>query len=150
MIQTLFSFLLLAAGILVLPFILHYHLKQDPVAVHLSVVYGGLILIGWITALILGQTFKTLPFIVWVKHYEHLTGKVKTPLPADLTRQLLLRIQFMAFVIFLLAFFAGTVSGTYFLKLTGALSLITTAVVYLVQVTWLLLHQTRTEHYDPI
>lgn len=150
MVQTLFSFLLLAACIFVLPFIIYYHLKNDSHAVNLSVFYGILIFMGWITALILGQTFKTLPFIVWVKHYEHLTGKVKTPLPADLINNTLLRIQSAGFVVFLLAFFAGALCASTILKFIGAGGLITTAVVYCIQVLSLLLHKTKTEDYDHV
>ena len=150
MLQTLLSFLLLAACIFVLPFILYYHLKNDSHAVNLSVFYGILIFMGWITALILGQTFKTLPFIVWVKHYEHLTGKVKTPLPADLINSTLLRIQFTGFFVFLLGFFAGMLYASNILKFIGAGGLITTAAVYCIQVLCLLLHKAKTKDYDHV
>jgi len=150
MVQTLFSVILLAGCILLLPFIFHYHLKQNPLATNLSVLYGILIFIGWISAMILGQTFKTLPFIVWVKHYEHVTGKVKTPLPADLNSNFLLVVQFTAFLVFLLTFVSGFVFSSWILKYVGAGSLVITALCYCIHVAHLLLHKTKTQHYDHI
>jgi len=150
MVQTLFSFVFLAGSILVLPLIFHYHLKQNPLATNLSVLYGILIFIGWISALILGQTFKTLPFIVWVKHYEHLTGKVKTPMPADLNSNTLFVMQCTAFLAFLITFISGFVFSSWILKCAGAGCLVFTALCYCTQIAHLLLHKTKTQHYDQI
>ncbi|HYJ64634.1 MAG TPA: cytochrome C oxidase subunit I, partial [Parafilimonas sp.] len=55
---------LLAAIIISLAFIS----KQN---IRLVLSYGFLIFFGWLTAMILGMTFKTLPFIVWNKVYHH-------------------------------------------------------------------------------
>lgn len=41
-------------------------------------------LVGFIIYLILGQTFKTLPFIIWLWNYKSIIGKEKIPLPKDL------------------------------------------------------------------
>ena len=49
-----------------------------------NMLYGMSILLGFITSLILGQAYKTLPFIIWLQRYQKLVGKVKTPLPKDL------------------------------------------------------------------
>lgn len=150
MLKSLFSFVLLAVGILLLPFILHYHLKNEAFAVNLSVLYGCLIFMGWISMLILGQTFKTLPFIVWVKHYEQLTGKVKTPLPSDLTNNVLLYVQCFAFLFFLATFIAGFFLNALMLKMIAAGSLTITALSYFLHLLILLLHKTKTEDYDHI
>ncbi len=150
MVKTLFSFLLLAAGMLVLPFILYYHLENHRLAVNMSTLYGILIFMGWISALILGQTFKTLPFIVWLKHYEHLAGNVKTPVPADLLNGRLLYIQFVAFFLFLVTFIAGFLLGSIVMRFMGACSLIVTALSYLFHVIYLLLHKTKIRNYDDI
>jgi hypothetical protein len=150
MLQTLFSVILLAASILVLPFIFHYHLKNNPIATNLSVLYGILIFIGWISALILGQTFKTLPFIVWLKHYEHLTGRVKTPLPADLNSKILHSVQFGSFLAFLFSFISGFIFSSFTLQYVGGGFLLLTACCYCLQVGQLLLHKTKTQPYDQI
>lgn len=150
MVKSLFSFVFLAAGILILPFILYYHLKNDAFAVNLSTLYGSLIFMGWISLLILGQTFKTLPYIVWVKHYEQLTGMVKTPLPSDLINRGLLYVQSFAFLLFLLAFISGFLLNSFTLKIISASSLAATALSYFAHLVVLLLHQTKTEDYDHI
>jgi hypothetical protein len=150
MMKTLFSFVFLTAGILILPFILYYHLRNHPFTVNMSMLYGILIFMGWISTLVLGQTFKTLPFIVWLKHYGHLTGSVKTPVPAELINGLLLYIQFAAFILFLMAFTAGFVLASSALKLIGICSLIITALSYCAHIICLLLHKTKTEDYDHI
>ncbi|HTM93169.1 MAG TPA: hypothetical protein VL095_12170, partial [Flavisolibacter sp.] len=50
----------------------------------LALAYGFSIFFGWLTAIILGMTFKTLPFIVWNKIYHNKAGLGKTPSPKDL------------------------------------------------------------------
>lgn len=82
--QTAFSFL-----ILVIPFFLIFTLLfnfefLNSLTLPLSVAYGSAIVIGFITSLVMGQTYKTLPFIVWLKVYRGRIGKVVLPLPKDL------------------------------------------------------------------
>ena len=82
--QTAFSFL-----ILVIPFFLIFTLLfnfkfLNNLTLPLSVAYGSAIVIGFITSLVMGQTYKTLPFIVWLKVYRGRIGKVVLPLPKDL------------------------------------------------------------------
>lgn len=150
MLKSLFSIALLAVSIVILPFILYYHLKNSAFAANLSTLYGSLIFMGWISLLILGQTFKTLPFIVWVKHYEQLTGKVKTPLPSDLIVNSLLYIQSGAFLFFLVTFVVGFLLNSAMLKMAAACGLTVTALSYFVHLTLLLLHKTKTEDYDQV
>ena len=49
----------------------------------LILTYGFTVFFGWITAIIFGMTFKTLPFIVWNKIYHDKAGFGKTPNPKD-------------------------------------------------------------------
>lgn len=148
MLKTMFSFLLLVAGLFVLPFILYYHLKGSGLALNLSILYGILLFMGWITSLVLGQTFKTLPFIVWAKHYEGLAGKVQTPLPADLVNSRLLYLQSFAFVLFLLTIVSGFLFDSAILKLVASACLILTALIYVLQLFLLLFHKTKIKPYE--
>lgn len=50
----------------------------------MALAYGSALLLGFITSLIMGQTYKTLPFILWLKVYRNKVGKGKIPLPKDL------------------------------------------------------------------
>jgi hypothetical protein len=144
MMSTFLSFGLLTLAVIIIPFIIYYHLKNNPVSVRYSLIYGVLLFMGWITALILGQTFKTLPFIVWVKHYEHLTGKVKTPMPADLFKNSLLKVQTAGFLVFCLTFIPGCFLLLQPLMYAGIISLLFAAIMYLVNVFIILFHKTKT------
>lgn len=144
--HSLLSFILFAVGVVCIPFIIFYYLQHNPLNIKFSFIYGILLLMGWITALILGQTFKTLPFIVWVKRYEHLAGKAKTPLPSDLYNESLLQIQTMAFVGFCLCFIPGFLFDSGILIGIGCLALLATAIAYVANVVIVILHKTKT--YD--
>ncbi len=75
----------------------------------LVLLYGFCIFFGWITAIILGMTFKTLPFIVWNKVYHLRSGKGKTPDPKDLfsgTQFKWMAVSYLAgFIVFALGLF---------------------------------------------
>lgn len=68
------------------------------VGIKWSFVYGLFLFLGWISSIILGMTFKTLPFIIWNNHYKNLNGKVKIPLPKQLYNESLLKYQFWIFI----------------------------------------------------
>src|SRR5690606_35488366 len=65
---------------------------------HWAMLYGLFIFVGWISSLILGMTFKTLPFIVWNSKYKMLNGKAKIPLPRQMYWHKWLKWQFWIFV----------------------------------------------------
>lgn len=139
--NTLISFILLGVALLCLPFIIYFHLSADINAVRLSNLYGALLFMGWISSLILGQTFKTLPFIVWARKYESLAGKVKTPLPADLYKATLLKVQTFAYVAFCLSFFWGLLMKIEAAMYAGLGCLLLVAVLYLINVLIIILHK---------
>lgn len=144
MLNSFLSFILLKIATLTVPFIIYFHLKNNPVTIRFSMIYGEFMLMGWITALILGQTFKTLPFIVWVKHYEHLTGKFKTPMPADLFADNLLKAQTVSYLIFCLTFMPGCYFLFTPLIYIGIAALMVTAMLYLSNIFIVLFHKTVT------
>lgn len=141
--NTIISFILLLAALAVLPAIIYYHLKGSPLAIRYTTLYGSLLFIGWVSSLILGQAFKTFPFITWVRRYEHLAGKQKTPLPADLFSQNLLQAQTAAFVLFCVLFFAGVISSSASLLYGGIISLLITALTYTINLLHILVHKTK-------
>lgn len=75
---TILSFLFLIATLLIA---LSIMILSD---LQWSILYGTYIFMGWLTALVLGKTFKTLPFIVWNFRYKNHHGKMKIPMPKDL------------------------------------------------------------------
>ena len=92
--------------------------------------YGFVIFFGWITAIIFGMTFKTLPFIIWNKVYHLHAGLGKTPNPKDLFSSKI----FIAMCFIYLFGFALFISGIYFAKIiilqAAAALLIVTALLY--------------------
>lgn len=95
--HTLISFMALILAILMIPVIM------NTVGHQWTMLYGTLLFMGWISGIILGKTFKTLPFIVWNDHYKNLSGKVKVPLPKQLYYEKLIPVQFWLFIAALLS-----------------------------------------------
>lgn len=126
--QTAFSFL-----ILVIPFFLIFTLLfnfkfLNNLTLPLSVAYGSAIVIGFITSLVMGQTYKTLPFIVWLKVYRGRIGKVVLPLPKDLYSEKIAIAQLWLFAIgFVLLLIGISASITYILFLGGTILLLSAA-----------------------
>src|SRR5690606_8546609 len=108
-----------------------------------AIVYGTCIFMGWITALILGKTFKTLPFIVWNSHYKNLNGKVKIPLPKDLYSFSLLKYQYWLYIISMPLLLIGLVCASLLTIRTALFIWAVMAVLYLQNVIKILFHQTR-------
>ena len=97
---------------------------------NLILCYGFLIFFGWLTAIILGMTFKTLPFIIWNKVYHHRSALGKTPNPKDLFNHSVFRIMSIAYLLGFILFACGILISSLILLKIGAMSLITTSVLY--------------------
>jgi hypothetical protein len=72
-----------------------------------SIAYVSAILLGFITSLIMGQTYKILPFVVWLKVYRNRVGKTGTPLPKDLYHEKLANIHVWLFTAGFVAILCG-------------------------------------------
>jgi hypothetical protein len=136
----------IALFLLLLPMVLVFVISS-PVALpstlmsSIYLVYGLSVFLGFITALILGQTFKTLPFIVWMHAYEHHVGRVKTPLPKDLYNHKLLFWQNISYVVGFAVLVSGVLLREQIILLAGALFLSLAAGLYAINVFTLLLHK---------
>jgi hypothetical protein len=89
---------------------------------------------GFISALILGQTFKTLPFIIWMHKYQHLVGKQPVPQPKDLYSDGLVKVQNFTYLGGFIILLAGTALFNQKLILFGGSLLVITALLYCTQV----------------
>jgi len=103
--------------------------------------YGFIIFFGWITAIIMGMTFKTLPFIVWNKVYHHLSGLGKTPSPKDLFNNPVFKIMAIAYLAGFILFTLGILFGNSIVLKLGAIFLLITAVLYNWNVLKVLMHK---------
>lgn len=94
--------------------------------IKLVLAYGFSIFFGWLTAIILGMTFKTLPFIVWNKVYHDKAGLGKTPNPKDLFSDKVFNVMGICYLSGFTLFIIGIFSAnTVILQIASALLLIT-------------------------
>ncbi len=105
--------------------------------------YGFIIFFGWLTSIILGMTFKTLPFIIWNDCYHDKAGVVKTPDPKELMSSDLFRLMSLTYLPGFLFFSAGILLASVFLLQAGALVLVLSALLYNLNVGKVWLHKPR-------
>ncbi|MFD2245133.1 hypothetical protein [Pontibacter ruber] len=135
-----------ALGLLLLPVMLVFLVTTNlglpqGLLSSLYLVYGLSVFLGFVTALILGQTFKTLPFIIWMHRYQDHVGRFKTPLPKDLYSNDLLRWQNIAYLAALLVLLTGVLVAQQAVILGGAMLFVVAAVLYAANVFKVLLHR---------
>lgn len=136
---------LLSAAIMLIPllllaviiFLFTYSTQTN----NIILAYGFLIFFGWITAIILGMTFKTLPFIVWNKVYHIQSASGKTPNPKDLFNNKLFTAMSICYIVGIVFFVVGILSAIIILLQIGAALLIATAFLYNYNVIKILLHK---------
>lgn len=109
--------------------------------VQLVLAYGFTIFFGWLTAIILGMTFKTLPFIIWNKIYHAKAGSGKTPNPKELFSNRIFNTMAICFIIGFVSFAAGIVTASSMTAKSGALLLLGCAFLYNMNVFKLLFHK---------
>lgn len=127
-------FLPLIALLLVIYFI---SIDERP---NIVLLYGFCIFFGWITAIIFGMTFKTLPFIVWNKVYRTRAGG-KTPAPKELFSERIFQIMALLYLVGFVLFLAGIILLNDILLKSGAASLLASAMFYVWNVAKTLFHQ---------
>lgn len=92
--------------------------------------------------LILGQTYKTLPFIIWLQHYQKFVGKQSVPVPADLFSERIATYHMWSYGVGLLLLLSGIGLRQKSLLLLGTLLFLVTALLYLANVLKIALHKT--------
>lgn len=107
----------------------------------LVLTYGFTIFFGWITAIILGMTFKTLPFIVWNKVYHNLAGVGKTPNPKELFSDKIFTGMALTYLVGFILFATGILLAHLFILKASALILLTAAILYNLNVFKIIIHQ---------
>jgi len=87
--------------------------------------FGLSMIFGFFTTIALGQTYKTLPFIIWLEKYQKLVGKYHTPLPRELYSEKVAGIQFYFYMLFLiLTIFALVLQNVVVMQIATVLFLI--------------------------
>lgn len=138
--MSLLSVAMLALPLLIL-FILIIVLVWKGVQPSLVLAYGFCIFFGWITAIILGMTFKTLPFILWNKTYHSKAGKGRTPNPKDLFSLPFFNAMSLAYLVGFILFLGGILLKVILLLQSGAVLLLAAAVLYGTNVIKMVAHR---------
>lgn len=139
--QSMLSFIMLLVALLLLLFILFAKNLIEPYLISFAIIYGGVLLIGFISSLIMGQTFKILPFIVWLKVYRKKAGKGKIPYPKDLYSENAVKLQLWFYVIGFIIMLAGILLQNKIVLHTGAIGLLLSALIYNLNMMKVILHK---------
>lgn len=97
---------------------------------NIILLYGFCIFFGWITAIILGMTFKTMPFIVWNKVYSKRAHGTKTPAPKDLFSDTIFNWMLIAYLLGFSTFVIGIIIKIDLILKIGATALLIAALLY--------------------
>ena len=96
--------------------------------------YGFGTIIAFYGNLVMGISYRTLPFIVWLIKYKKFLGKKKVPKPDDLYNYKLGLVQFYTFAIMLVFLIAGLLTQNTIILKGAALLLLTASVFYNINV----------------
>ena len=108
-----------------------------------TTLYGFTIIFGLITTLILGQTYKTLPFVVWLDKYTGLVGKTKTPMPRELYSEKIADIHFYVYLLFIITMTIGIVLNQIWFIRIGSYLLLLVAILYNINVFKMIFHKQK-------
>ncbi|HLW21112.1 MAG TPA: hypothetical protein VKX33_12340 [Cyclobacteriaceae bacterium] len=111
--------------------------------------YGFCVFFGWLTAIILGMTFKTLPFIVWSKVYRHQSGKQRHPDPKDLFDPRIYQYSMWLYMVGFIGFLLGILVKIDFLLIFSAPLMILSSILYVWNVLKVVFHKAK-RHDKPI
>jgi len=137
------AMVLLVVPVIILSIILKAFPIADEFVNRVVVLYGFSVLFGFITTLILGQTYKTLPFIVWLHTYQKLVGKTKTPLPRELYSEKIATVQFYTYFLCLIVMGVGIVTQQIVLLKIASYLLLLAGILYTINVMKILFHSSK-------
>lgn len=137
---------LISVAQMLLPFVaLIVALALLPQGIHpgMALIYGFCIFFGWITAIILGMTFKTMPFIVWNKVYRDKAHKGRTPAPKELFREGIYSLMLYSYLVGFAIFILGMVLIDQLVLKIGAAALLFSALMYVYNVLVIAGHKSK-------
>ena len=139
---SLFSILMMAIPVifLLIAIVLLVNSTEDS---KLALAYGFCIFFGWITAIIFGMTFKTLPFILWNKTYNDKAGTGKTPNPRELFSNKMFQVMTVFYLAGFLIFVSGILFSNNFILKGAAALLFVAAILYNGNVLKMIFHKPK-------
>lgn len=114
---------------------------ETGILMKINLIYGISLIYGFLTALILGQMYKTLPFIVWLKLYQDKVGKFKTPLPADMHSPAAAEAHYYFYISGFILLVSGIVFGESILIQASAFFMLLTSIFYGYNTFKILMHK---------
>ncbi len=141
----------LSFAILVIPLFLIFQLLFnfsffEELTLPMSVAYGSAIVLGFVTSLIMGQTYKTLPFIVWLKVYRGRVGKLILPLPKDLYSEKAAIIQTWLFAAGFALLMGGVSAVSDAIVIAGGVILFLSVGFYVFNIFKIVLHKPKSKN----
>ncbi len=140
---SLLSVMIMTVPIIILILILTLNYLNDKSNNNLVLSYGFIIFFGWMTAIILGMTFKTLPFIIWNKIYKVQSSSNKFPNPNELYSQQIFKLMSTIYVLSIIIFSIGIIYNLIWMLQMGAVSFIIVATLYNINVIKLILNHPK-------
>ncbi|MGL6022549.1 MAG: cytochrome C oxidase subunit I, partial [Chitinophagaceae bacterium] len=139
---SLLSILLLIAPMIILALFLLYQIFINKTIHPLVVIYGFLLFFGWMTSIIVGMTFKTLPFIIWNKVYS---GRARKGVPnfQQLFSHKIFAIMTLFYWIAIVVFSMGIVFSQVILLNIGSLIFLVCATLYNWNVLKIIFHKSK-------
>ncbi len=139
------KYTMIAIAVLVLPVFLAMYLiiqgTDTGLSLRMSIFYGLSIFFGVITMLIFGQTYKTLPFIVWLDKYQEHVGKFKIPLPRELYSEKITLYQFYLYLFAINVIAIGIILKQALVLQIGTITLLIVAILNLWNIIKMITHK---------
>lgn len=144
--QSAFSLSTLILPIIIIGVLSIFNESLGSITLPMVVVYGSTLLIGFVTSLIQGQTYKTLPFIIWLKIYRNRIGKGKTPFPKELYSEKVAQFQLWGFIIGFTIFLVAILFKSVEMVQIGGVLLFVSALLYNYNILKIVFHKPQIEH----
>ena len=119
---------------------------NDTFLMQIYLVYGISIFFGFISMLILGQTLKTLPFIVWLHRYNKSSGKKEILHPKNLYSEKIANSQYVTYLLAIPTLIIGVLLSLSVMIKIGALLLFITAFLYNINVFKIISHTIKEDN----
>lgn len=119
---------------------------NDTFLMQVYLVYGISIFFGFISMLILGQTLKTLPFIVWLHRYNKSSGKKEILHPKNLYSEKIANSQYVTYLLAIPTLIIGVLLSLSVMIKIGALLLFITAFLYNINVFKIISHTIKEDN----
>lgn len=140
--QTAISFIILLLPLLLVN-VLSFFKVYDITSLSSVAVYGSSLFLGFISSLILGQTYKTLPFIIWLKVYKKRIGKEKIPFPKDLYSEKIASLQLWCFTGGFMILLLGVLIQQNIIVTSGSVVMSIAVLFYNLNILKIVFHQSK-------